>query len=312
MSETVECPLANFDDLQLQLKVRSGEFCAARAGATLVLYYAKPMRELSAVVGALLDRYFSFIPEGAIQSTLSATGVWRPFTKQALTASLRKLGAQETEYRSIHLSSGAPANVGDYGFHFFGSNLSNADIKPRETCACIMEFPAAALEAQARSRFVEFAAAVAEVEPFESGHGGYAFKHLSETWRDQALPWIAQQAQRYRAFDISYDGFKRVARGRVVNVSWLTLLGQALVEQLGGGQGIASQLPTEVVCRAIKTGVMLVAGDSAPVGDTNRPSDDIRWLKAVAALTKPVRASMEIGFGGDRFRHGWLDRFDQG
>jgi hypothetical protein len=298
------------NDLQLQLKVRSGEYCAARLGVTLVVYYARPMRELAGVVGRLADLYLSFIPDGSIQSMLSTTGVWRDFTKQSLAAGLRKLTAEGAEYRSIHFGSGAPANVGEYGFHFFGSTLSHADVSPLETCALVLEFPCSALEDDAKQRFEEFVVTVTELAAFESGYGGYAFKHLFETWRDQALPWIAQRAQRYLGVDISYDSFRRAARGRVVNVSWITLLGAEVTELLGGVGRIREQITSEVHVKSLTTGLLIVAGETVPIGDTNRGARDLRLLKEVALLTKPVRAKMEIGFGSDAFRSGWLDRFD--
>jgi Protein of unknown function (DUF3396) len=297
-------------DLRLQLKLRSGEYCAVRVGVTLVVYYAKPMRELAEVVQRLIDLYLSFVPDHSIQSMLSTTGVWREFSKQSLSAGLRKLAADGADYRSIHLGSEASANVGEYGFHFFGSNFSKIDVSPRETCAAIFEFPAGALARDSKGRFEEFVVAVAESETFESGYGGYAFKHLFETWRDQALPWIGQRAQRYLGLDISYDSFRRAARGRVINVSWITLLGGGVTQALGGAKYISEQLSSEVRVRSLTTGLLLVAGESAPIGDTNRGVQDIRLLKEVALLTKSVRGRMEIGFGSDAFRRGWLDRFD--
>jgi hypothetical protein len=88
------------------------------------------------------------------------------------------------------------------------------------------------------------------------------------------------------------------------------LLGNDLVENLGGEPRIREQLSPEVLIRPLQTGLMLIAGETVPIGDVNRGLQDVRWLKEVAALTKPVRARMEIGFGSDTFRHGWLDRLD--
>jgi hypothetical protein len=310
MSEEADTDLQVLNELQFQLKLRDGDYCAARTGVTLVMFYGKPMRELAAVVTRLLERYLSFIPEGAIRCALSPSGEWREFKKQGLRAAIRRLTAEDADYEAIHLSSGAPGHVGEYGFHFYGSNFTRPEISPRETCACIMEFPVMALAREEKNRFAEFAAEIAEVEPFESGYGGYAFKHLFETWRNKALGWIAQRAQRFVALDISYDNLRRAARGRVANVSWVTLLGSTLVEQLGGESRIREQLSPEILLRPLQTGLMLIAGDMAPVGDANRGLHDIQWLKEVARLTKPVRARMEIGFGSDTFREGWLNRLD--
>jgi hypothetical protein len=215
------------------------------------------------------------------------------------------------DYDSVNLSSDAAGAVGEYGFNFSGSNLLNPDIRPRETCSCSLEFPKEVVNPDRRSQFAELVARVAELCPFESGFAGYAFKHAPEaSWRNDALTWISQRAQRFLALDISYDGFERVARGRVVTASWITLLGVPVVAQLGGEAAIRAKLSAEIAIRPLKTGLMIVAGEHPPIGDVNRGATDVALLKEVAALTKPVRAQMEIGFGSEEFRHGWLNRFD--
>ncbi|MGH2549660.1 MAG: hypothetical protein ACRDHN_09730, partial [Thermomicrobiales bacterium] len=164
--------LLALDSERLQLKMRSGEYCAAGTGVALVLYYGKSKGELAPVVAKLVELYFSAIPPGAIRSMQSASGVWREFVKQNLSIRMRKLAAEDMDYDSIHLSSGEPRNVGDHGFHFFGTDLSHFDISPREACCCVLEFPLAELSTERRERFEDFVAAATEVEAFESGYAG--------------------------------------------------------------------------------------------------------------------------------------------
>jgi hypothetical protein len=310
MSELENPDLLTLEQLLLQLKMRSGEYCGARTGVTLVLYYGKSMGELAPTVSRLVELYFSAIPPGAIRSMQGSTGVWREFAKQNLNTRVRKLAAQGMDYDSIHLSSGEPGNVGDYGFHFFGTDLSHFDFSPREACSCVLEFPLVALSAEQRGRFEDFVATAGEVEPLESGYAGYAFKHLARTWREQAMPWISQRAPRFLGVDISNDSFTRVARRRVVNVSWITLLGRPLVDELGGEAQIRSQLSPEIRLRQLASGLAIVAGEVPPIGDVNRGLHDLQWLKEVAALTRPVRASLQIGFGSETFRRTWPNRLD--
>jgi hypothetical protein len=297
-------------ELKLYVKMRSGEYCAASVGVTLVLYYAKSMEELADVVPKMYELYQSFIPERALRSLLGTTGVWRKATKQALTSRFRQLHKEGVDYTSINLNSGELGHLGDYGFHFFGSDLCHTEIYPRETCSFIMEFPIEALAPEQRERFKEFVMAASGIADFESGYGGYAFKHLSMTWRGQALDWIFRLTQHYLALDISNNSFDSVARRRVVNVSWITLLGHDVTADLGGTERIREQLSPEVKMQSLTNGTMLIAGDTPPIGDTNGDLQDIRWLKEVAALTKPVRAKMEIGFGSPTFRRTWLNRLD--
>lgn len=310
MTDIENPDLPTLEQLVHRLKMRSGEYCVARAGVTLVLYYGKSMSELAPTVSKLMERYFAAIPPGAIRSMLSSTGVWREFKTQNLTTRVRKLGAEGMDYDSIHLSSGAPGNVDDYGFHFFGTDLSHFDLSPREACSCVLEFPLAALSAEQRGRFEDFVAAAAEIEPFESGYAGYSFKHLARTWRDQAMPWISQRAPRFLGVDISNDGFAWAARRRVVNVSWITLLGHPLIKELGGETQIRTQLSAGIRLRPLTSGLAIVAGEVPPIGDVNRGAPDLQLLKEVNALTRPVRASLQIGFGSEAFRRTWPDRLD--
>lgn len=305
-----EIGVKELDALRLQLKMRSGEYCVVRTGVTLVLYYGKSMRDMVAPLTRLLDAYFAAIPENSIRSMLSNSGVWREFSKAGLATRVRKLASDGVDFTSINLGSGEPSHVGEYGFHFFGTDLSSFDVSPREACSCMFEFPLSMLNAEHRERFESFVAEICDAESFESGYAGYAFKHLTRSWRDQALAWIAQKAPRFLGLDISYDSFSAVARRRVVNVPWITLLGHHLIKELGGEAQIRSQLSPEIRLRSLATGLAIVTGDVPPIGDVSRGAQDLQLLKEVAALTRPVRAALQIGFGSQAFRRFWPNRLD--
>ena len=311
MNSDQSTPGPIISNLRYDIVVRSGTYCVVKAGISLSLYYSRPMHVLAKHIEEIVNMYILFIPSGVIQSILSTSGVWRPFTRQSLAGRLRKMSADGVDYRSIHLSSGAPGNVGDYGFHFFGSRFSNPDTSPRETCLLTMKFPPLIATSTSAQEFIQFVLRIAKVEPFDSGHAGYAFNHLFETWRDQALPWIAQKAPRFLGFDINYDLFRRAARGRLVTASWITMIGTSMVEVLGGADALRNALPPEVQALSANGGIVLVEGQWPPVGDVNRGASDLALLRAVANLTKPLRVRSEIGFGSESFRSGWLDRFDQ-
>ena len=190
MSDLENSDVQTLERLTLQLSMRSGDYCGARTGVTLVLFHGKRMQELVGTVARLFDLYLAAIPEGVICSAQSPSGQWREYSARRLATRLRLMGSEQADYENIHLSSGEMGSVGEYGFHFFGSDLTNFDIKPRECCCCVMEFPISALDVVNRGRFEEFVVAATDLEPVESGYAGYAFKHLSMTWREQAFPWI--------------------------------------------------------------------------------------------------------------------------
>jgi hypothetical protein len=97
----------------------------------------------------------------------------------------------------------------------------------------------------------------------------------------------------------------------VPNCSWLTLLGDSVVEKLGGERAIRSGVSSAVTVRRIGGGLFLLAGDLPPVGDVNRRAPDLGPVKEVARVTRPARVSKRVLFyGSEDFRTNWVNRFD--
>ena len=161
------------------------------------------------------------------------------------------------------------------------------------------------------TQIVEWVVSVAEITPFETGQFGYCFNQLQRTWTSEADEFIGRMAMRFRGFDILEPQMAREARGLVPNCSWLTLLGDGVVEKLGGERAIHSAVSPAVTLRRIRGGLLLVAGELPPVGDVNRRALDLGPVKEVARVTKPARVTKRVLFyGAEAFRHNWVNRFD--
>jgi hypothetical protein len=175
-----------------------------------------------------------------------------------------------------------------------------------------LEFPDDLFESVSVDDFIAFVVRVGAIREFDSGYCGYAFKHLFMSLLDESFLDISHNAMRYIGFDISSDGFLLYARNRVCNISWLTLFGKKITEDLGGVSSIQKALPTSMKILKTGSGILIRAAEMPIVGDVNRGAVDIAPLMALAKLTKSLRAQVDnLGPDDPAFAERWMSRFDQ-
>jgi hypothetical protein len=256
----------------------------------------------------VLERYIGFIPPGALQTYLAADGSWKHLDKRALNKAFSSLRAIGTgDFAEVHFGQEPAANVGSFGVHFKASPLQDP-FYPNETCSLFLEFP---VDLPDPGGLIEFARGIATFHPFDSGHCGYAFKHLHMTFRNQAFEEIGKLALRYVGFDISADQVRRRARGHVCNVSWLNFFGKEITAELGGGARILHDLAGVAAVQELGPGLMIQSTDLPIVGDVNRGALDAAPLRHLAAITRPVRLQIaNLGPNDPDFALRWLSRFD--
>lgn len=292
-------------------RLQSGSYVMIRPGLTLRLSYPEPIQKLGPYVAEVIQQYLEFIRPESLHTYLASNGTWKSLSPATLKRNLTELRAVPKKYEFVeyHYGHGQPAHVGQYGLHFTGSNLAG-DTWPLEENLLLLEFPHDFIEQRSPEPLVEFAAKVASGHPFGSGSLGYSFRHLHLTHTSQAYEEIARMAPRFIGFDIDSERARLYSRGRLYNVSWVTLLGVALVERLGGVDGIRAALPAPLQVGLIDTGVLVRAAERPIIGDVNQGAEDAAPLRALAALTRGVRVDApSLGPTGD-FAERWLSRFD--
>jgi hypothetical protein len=291
---------------------RSGNtYIVVRPGMSLAMYYGAPLHEMTHAIEKMVHAYLRFIPEGAI-TALCGRDSWDTFSIARLQRKLKKLQSPSIDYSSIDLGSGPLlGSEGPYGWHLNGGNLSSPDVYPNNSNVCYHQFPPDLLDRVGEQQLVDWVVSIAELHPFETGQFGYSFNQLQRTWTTEAEEFVGGMAMRFRGFDILEPDLARQARGLVPNCSWLNLLGERVVEKLGGESVIRSSLSSEVQVRRISGGLLLRAGGLPPVGDTNRQALDLAPVREVARLTKPLRVAKRVFlYGTEEFRNDWLNRFD--
>lgn len=128
--------------------------------------------------------------------------------------------------------------------------------------------------------------------------------------------------QRYPGIDYSNRvDFVRKTSGifnRIKGVNWLTILGDQIVEELGGLEYCKRQVEPECHIELWRGGVIIIAGPVPQPGDTYNNFIPERYKK-VAALTRPVRLSdyrgcqflkLDDPFDNDSELNKWIGRFD--
>jgi hypothetical protein len=185
--------------------------------------------------------------------------------------------------------------------------------------------------------------------PVSDGNGGLHF----DVWRDCMLTWakrlrpahglagltvvmrdttndgpyIHPALERYIGLDVQvaldFTMETKSVHNRIKCVNWLTVLGDAILEELGGLGGLGvlkSALKPECTLHPYPGGVMIQAGEAPRLADVEVPgsSELLIPYRKVAAITKPVRFMdyrsylfrVEKPLVGKEEAKKWVSRFD--
>ena len=124
--------------------------------------------------------------------------------------------------------------------------------------------------------------------PVHWGTAGYTLLWNDLTSDDGlGTQWQARQLKRHPG--LNKGEFTRTGlwadRG-LSTVGWLTMLGDAIVEQAGGRKEIEAALSADVVIHDLAHGLLLQAGPQAQLGDVNRADNLPAYASVAQALTK--------------------------
>jgi hypothetical protein len=182
--------------------------------------------------------------------------------------------------------------------------------------------------------------------PVSDGNGGLHF----DIWRDCVLAWakrlrpahglagltvvmsdtttdgpyIHPTLKKYIGLDVrvalDFSMEAKSVHNRIKCVNWLTVLGDAILEELGGLGVLKSALEPECTLHPYPGGVMIQAGEAPRLGDVEVPgsSELLIPYRKVAAITKPVRFMdyrsylfrVEKPLVGKEEAKKWVSRFD--
>lgn len=289
-----------------------------RLALGLTLYFPRPMREHRAQVLRTWQRLLDW--RGRDSFTWARLGGGNK-TRKMNPAAYRTIESWLDGTRtygldcSIMAHGGAWETIGDHAFTVLGKDRP---AQPGDTRVNFVDIrlPLGALSEAGPDALYSRICALAEPLDFLAGTAGLMLQ-ASPFERDDLWSLMKALVVRYEGVepDMAEQGRWFAAEG-IPGVNWLTFVGAAHLERLGGLEAVtvAARQYDGLAVGAVGAGLVVRAGDHPRLGDRNIPSDDLRPYAGAFHLLEPaLSADPDREFDEDEFDAGataaWLRRF---
>lgn len=309
---------ANWDpvvDLPESLECFQEEIRIGAPTFSIWLYTDKPLSTLPSETLACWNAFKSLVRPARLRWWATETSRQH---KKVGKAALGKLdewlapGAPPREYLAIELHDGADFNwAPKTEFGVFG-----CEAKHQSANVVHMSFPASwALTRTAEMKKLVFF--LADAFPHHSGHAGLsirASKYLSRdaekhAWQQSmAMPTVDVQSVTDHCFAVGPDGVR--------TLGWMTLVGKALLDELGGTSDVRKELPPAVEVTELRNSTVFTIGDK-PAAVAASDDDGLEPYRALHRAIHPLvdrclPRSKWLTTGGDQSSNNrlWWSRFE--
>ncbi len=206
--------------------------------------------------------------------------------------------------------------VGAYNFEYRGWRLDAPAFSHDEGAACgvTFSFPTEYLLEHGPAHLRTLALELARELPFSFGYASLAFVCPRGLWYAARKDLLAPLS-RYLGMDLYYlDDTSMVIGTRARGAYWLTFLGQPLLGQLGGIEGLRDKLPfPEVSLQPLEAERLLVTLGEWPEAIDTEKAPALPQYRALAHLLEPFLYEERTGWfslNKDNMRR-WLRRLCQ-
>jgi hypothetical protein len=231
------------DDIPvIRLRNKSGDL-VVRDGVILCFFMRRSHKEVAPAVWRALQNYLRAIPPQSLNWYGSDDGDmlplddkgWEVIRKQILE---RPWGAEWL----VDLSED-PGEAGGYHFNYDGRKIDDPAFSHDEdsTSGVVFSFPTEYLLEHGPAHLRALALELARELPFSFGYASLAFVSHPGAW--VASREFPELRERYPGLDVYFLGdTSRIIGTRARGAYWLTFLGQPLLGQLGGIEGLRHEL----------------------------------------------------------------------
>ena len=156
----------------------------------------------------------------------------------------------------------------------------------------------------------------------QPAHGSAGFTFIVSSGMSQNSRLALQMLERFPGFDfpdpIAFTREAQAVHDRIKCVNWLTVLGDAIIDQLGGVETLRRALEPACRLHAYSGGLLIQAGPEPRLGDVQR-GDVPEQYRVAARVTRPVRFEnygdeglFRVPAGRDERQTAldWIRRFD--
>ena len=268
---------------RVRIAAEHGELLV-RDGLTICFYLRRSHQEVAQAVLRSLESYLRVVGEDSLGWYVDTEGEMQRLEGEGWKHIRREL--LEARSPMIQLRE-SPGGASAYAFEYHGKWLEDprrAQASQAVSAACFW-LPTEFLEAHGPERVRALALEMAALLPFGSGHAGLSFNALTgllsgpEPWRRMAF--------RYPGMDLLELGELSLHLGaRVRAPHWLTFLGQPVVGELGGAEGLRARLssPGTAVESLEGDRIAVTLGHGPEAGDLEAGRDLPRYRELARVL----------------------------
>ncbi len=280
------------DEARLRdLDLKRGELVLARLTFGIDLYTNASFYDHPAAALVPFEQFLDWCPPEEVKFYATETmSVHKPVTNRVLgmLPTWFKPGAPRKKWVALEIKSGdTPQDAPEFKFHIWAVDMSKqANIVSLAVPSVWgVDKPDELLNAVQR---------LCDVFPFHSGLAGYAIER-SHYQKEDAETHAWQMTMRHPGVDIVRipDDARALGGGTVKGVGWLTLLGQAIVTQLGGVNALSRKLGGDIEVIETKNGVIVKAGPQPEAGDLNRSRVLPLYIQVYEVVAPWIRKAAE-------------------
>jgi hypothetical protein len=225
--------------IRLYREVDGARYLSVRESVSITFYMRCSHQEVAPAVMRALDVYCRSVGPRALGWYVDAEGDWQELDDAGWALARQKLLRPQGARLEL---AGAPDEKTGYVFSYRGVQRDSLVVANNPGAVCMVAFwlPTEFLEAHGPERVRGLALELARELPFNSGQAGLSFQLTEDVVGIGSA--LREWCFRYPGVDIPHSRMALSIGTRVRGASWLTFLGQPVLDELGGAAGLRSRL----------------------------------------------------------------------
>jgi len=211
-----------------------------RESLRICLYMDRPHEEIAPAIARSLETYLNAVGSGVLAWFPDGMGDWWELDDSAQSSLLRQLKDEHAPGGHLFSWYESPSSARGYEVEYCGKQ--SEDLERNAVCALSFWLPTEYLEEKGAEHVHALLCELAAPLPFCSGHAGLAFNHLSIP---RELAFLRFRYPGMDDTDLMHVSWHIGTRIR--GPAWMNFLGEPVLGEMGGPNGVRSRLSSKEV-----------------------------------------------------------------